>query len=141
LIRFFDTSALAKRYISEPGSQLVRATLRTHPVSVARITYAEPAASVARAWRLATIDASQRDAILARLAGDFAQLRIVEIRPALVDLVPGLVLRYPLRGYDAVQLAAALTVRASGAPVELWSADAALCQAAAGEGLRVVTPS
>jgi hypothetical protein len=97
LIRFFDTSALAKRYISEPVSQLVRATLRAHLVSVARITYAELAASIARAWRLAAITTIQRDAVMARLAGDFSKLRIVEIRPALVDLVPDLVLRHPLR--------------------------------------------
>jgi len=141
LTRFFDTSALAKRYISESGSQLVRATLRTQPVSVARITYAELAASVARAWRLGAITEAQRDAILARLAGDFAHMTIVEIRAALVALVPDLVMRHPLRGYDAVQLAAALTIRTSGSSVEFWSSDATLCQAAVTEGLRVVNPN
>jgi uncharacterized protein len=141
LNRFFDTSALAKRYISESGSPLVRATLRTQPVSVARITYAELAASIARAWRLGAITVAQRDAILARLAGDFAHMNIVEIRAALVALVPDLVMRHPLRGYDAVQLAAALTVRTSGMSVEFWSSDAGLCQAAATEGLRVVNPN
>jgi hypothetical protein len=40
-----------------------------------------------------------------------------------------------------VQLAAALTVHASGPPVEFWSADVTLCQAAASEGLRVVNPA
>ena len=141
MIRFFDTSALAKRYIAESGSALVRATLRAHPVSVARITYAELAASIARAWRLNAITEAQRDAILARLASDFSRLNIVEIRAALVGLVPELVVRHPLRGYDAVQLATALTVHASGQPVEFWSADAALCQAAATEGLRIVIPA
>lgn len=140
MIRFFDTSALAKRYISESGSSLVRTTLRAHPVSVARITYAELAASVARAFRLAAISEAQRNAILARIAGDFSRLDVVEIRAALVGLVPGLVVRHPLRGYDAVQLAAALTVHASGQSVEFWSADAVLCQAAATEGLRTVNP-
>lgn len=141
MIRFFDTSALAKRYISESGSPLVRTTLRVHPVSVARITYAELAASVARAFRLAAISEAQRDAILARLARDFSRLHVVEVRAALVGLVPELVVRHPLRGYDAVQLAAALTVHASGQSVEFWSADAALCQAAAIEGLRTVNPT
>lgn len=140
MIRFFDTSALAKRYISENGSDLVRAALRTHLVSVARITYAELAASIARASRLGAITEVQRDTIMARLKSDFSHLTIVEIRAALVDLVPALVLRHPLRGYDAVQLAAALTVRASGQAVEFWSADAALCQAAETEGLRIVNP-
>jgi hypothetical protein len=75
LTRFFDTSALAKRYISESGSQVVRTTLRVHPVSVARITYAELAACVARAWRLSAITDVQRNAILARLAGDCSRLK------------------------------------------------------------------
>ncbi len=108
---------------------------------VARITYAELAASIARAWRLAAITEAQRDAIMARLASDFSRFNIVEIRAALVSLVPGLVVRHPLRGYDAVQLVTALTIRTSGQSVEFWSADAMLCQAAAGEGLRVVNPS
>jgi predicted nucleic acid-binding protein len=134
LIRFFDTSALAKRYIAEAGSQLVRTTLRAHPVSVARITYAELAACVARAWRLNVISEPQRDAIMSRLSADFSRLSVVEIRAGLIDLVPGLVLRHPLRGYDAVQLATALTIRAHGQAVELWSADETLCAAAAAEG-------
>jgi hypothetical protein len=141
LTRFFDTSALAKRYISESGSQLVRATLRGPSASVARITYAELAASITRAWRLTAITEAQRDAILARVARDFSRLNIVETRAALVGLVPDLVIRHPLRGYDAVQLATALTVRTSGQSVEFWSADAALCQAAATEGLRIVNPA
>jgi uncharacterized protein len=141
LTRFFDTSALAKRYISESGSQRVRETLRSHPVTVARIAYAELAASVARSCRLAVITEAQRDAILGRIGSDFSLLTIVEIRPALLAFVPALVVRHPLRGYDAVQLAAALGLHATGPSVEFWSADATLCQAAAAEGLRVVNPS
>ena len=56
-------------------------------------------------------------------------------------MVPDLVVRHPLRGYDAVQLATALTIRATGQAVEFWAADAALCQTAGAEGLRVVNPS
>ena len=110
-------------------------------MTVARIAYAELAASVARAARLGAIDLSQRDAILARLGAEFAKLTVVEIRPALVALVPGLVMRHPLRGYDAVQLAAALTVKGTGQAVEFWSADAALCQVALAEGMKVVNPA
>jgi predicted nucleic acid-binding protein len=78
---------------------------------------------------------------MTRLGGDFSALNMVEIRPALVALVPILAVRYRLRGYDGIQLAAALTVRDSGLSVEFWSADVALCQAAVGEGLRIVNPS
>jgi predicted nucleic acid-binding protein len=89
LTRFFDTSALAKRYVSEPGSAQVRATLRTHAVG-ARITYAELAASVARANRMGAISEAQRDAILARLAADFASdWRGGRVLVGRRDLMPG----------------------------------------------------
>jgi predicted nucleic acid-binding protein len=141
VIRFFDTSALVKRYVEEPGSTMVRAALRAHPVVVARVTLAEAAAAVARAARAGGISGVQRDLILARLPQDFAKLQVVEIRPALVARVPALVARYPLRAYDAIQLAAAITVRQTGSAVELWCADGDLVEAATGEGFRVITPS
>jgi uncharacterized protein len=140
-MRFFDTSALVKRYVEEPGSTMVRATLRNHPIVVARVTFAEAAAAVARAARTGALSEEQRDVILARLPEDFARLQVVEIRPALVARVPALVARYPLRAYDAIQLAAASTVRQTGLAVELWCADGNLVEAAIAEGFRVVTPS
>jgi len=88
MIRFFDTSALVKRYVEEPGSAMVRAALRANTVAVARVTLAEAAAAVARAARLSAITVAQRDAILSRLPLDFARLQVIEIRPALVSRVP-----------------------------------------------------
>jgi hypothetical protein len=141
VIRFFDTSALVKRYVEEPGSSMVRAALRSHAVVVARVTLAEAAAAVARAARAGAVSEAQRDVILARLPEDFAKLQIVEIRPALVARVPAMVARYPLRAYDAIQLASAITVRQTGLAVELWCADGDLLEAAIAEGFRVITPT
>lgn len=137
MIHFLDTSALVKRYVAEPGSSEVRRRFRSGTVGAARIAYAELAAALARRRRERGLTAAAFESILERLDEDFAQLVIVEIRPALVARVPSLVRTYPLRGYDAVQLAAALTLRARGA-VELWAADGALLDAARSEGLRVV---
>jgi hypothetical protein len=141
VIRFFDTSALVKRYVDEPGSRMVRESLRLHAAVVARVTLAEAAAAVARAARLGAITEDQRDRILARLPEDFAQLQVVEVRPALVARVPTLVVRHPLRAYDAIQLASASVVRQTGIAVEVWCADGDLAAAARTEGFRVVTPS
>jgi predicted nucleic acid-binding protein len=77
------------------------------------------------------------DSIVKRLDKDFRRLTVVEIRPALITLVPALVRKYPLRGYDAVQLAAALTLSARAA-IELWASDGDLVRAARGEGLKIV---
>ncbi len=76
-----------------------------------------------------TTDA-QRDAVLARLTLDFSRSQVIELRASMLAIVPELVVRHPLRGYDAVQLAAALHVRASGNSVELWSTDETLRVAA-----------
>jgi len=137
VIYFLDTSALVKRYITAPGSAEVRALFRrSRRIAVARIASAELAAAVARQHREGVVAEATRDAILARLHRDFAQMTVVEVRAAMLARVPALVVRWPLRGYDAVQLAAALTLHATGASTTFWSSDGNLVAAALGEGLR-----
>ena len=63
-----------------------------------------------------------------RFAGRFREA-VVEIRPALVARVPALVARYTLRAYDAIQLAAAITVRQTGLSVELSGVRTAIWSA------------
>jgi predicted nucleic acid-binding protein len=137
LIHFLDTSALVKRYVAEAGSPEVRRVFRAgSPIAVARISYAELAAAVSRRRRDGELPEEVYDSILGRLDDDFAKVVVVEIRAAIVERVPELVRRHPLRGYDAVQLAAALSLRARGA-VDLWAADGVLIRAATAEGFRV----
>jgi uncharacterized protein len=140
VIPFLDTSALAKRYIDEPGTPMVRAVLRRATAAACRITFAELSAAVARAAREGVIEQPRRDRILARLEADFAKLTIVEIRRGMLSPVPDLVVRHALRGYDAVQLAAAIALRQAGAAVSFWSTDARLVAAAQAEGLQGVVP-
>ena len=139
MIAYLDTSALARRYLAEPGSERVRALLRgSRRVAVSRLAFAELCAGVARACRLGTITESQRDAIFRRVPDDFAALEVVEPRRAVVERVPALVLAHPLRAYDALQLASCLTLKAAGLAVELWSNDGELNAAAKAEGLKTV---
>ena len=137
MIYFLDTSALVKRYVTEPGSAEVRGLFRRkRRIAVVRIASAELAAAVARQHREGAVTEVTRDAILARLHRDFGQMTVVEVRAAMLARVPPLVVRWPLRGYDAVQLAAALTLHATGASTTLWSSDGNLVAAARAEGLR-----
>ena len=99
------------------------------------------AAAINRAAREDVIDEKHRDAILARLEGDFASFTVVEIRPATLRIVPGLVVQHALRGDDAVQLAAALAIRREGGAVAFWSTDGDLITAARAEGLQGVVPA
>lgn len=136
MIHYLDTSALVKRYVSEPGAGRVRALFRRGKIVTARIAYAELAATVARLGREGRLDEAERAALFDRLDADFAAMAVVEIRPGLMRRIPALVTRQPLRGCDAVHLAAALLVREQGAAVQFWSADGRLVRAAAAEGLR-----
>jgi predicted nucleic acid-binding protein len=138
LIHYLDTSALVKRYVLEPGSASVRPLFRRKSVATARVAYAEIAATFARLCREGALDEDDRDGIYKRLDADFAALTVVEIRTSLVRRIPDLVRRRPLRGYDAVHLAAALTLRDRGAAVTFWAADTRLVDAANAEGLRTV---
>lgn len=82
------------------------------------------------------ITVDERDRAFDQLAEDLAEARTVEIRRAIVTAVRALVIRWPLRGYDAVQLACALRLHAEGLAVDLWCSDGDLAAAARGEGLR-----
>lgn len=140
MIEYLDTSALVKRYVGEAGSAAVRAIFRRGKIAVARVTYAELLAAVSRACRLAVISVDERVSIFARIEADFRDLTVIEIRAAVLQRVPELVVRHPLRGYDAVQLAAALTIHERGGSVRFWSADEPLAGAAVAEGLRSMVP-
>lgn len=84
-----------------------------------------------------------RSAIRAHM---IAEYKIIEITEVLLHRAMALAEKRYLRGYDAVQLAAALEVAASYQavglpPVILISADSELNAAAIAEGLRVEDPT
>jgi predicted nucleic acid-binding protein len=138
MIYFLDTSALVKRYVSEAGSDQVRRLLRRNvKIAVARITEAEAYAAIARAVRMNVLTEDDRDRAFEQIAGDVAAARVVEIRRNVVSEVRDLVLRWPLRGYDAIQLSCALRLQTEKLAVAFWCADDGLAAAARGEGMRV----
>jgi predicted nucleic acid-binding protein len=147
---FCDASAIVKRYASEAGSSWVVSI--TDPASgntifVARITEVEVVSGIARRIREGTLSESDGSAGTVHLRKDFIHhYRVVEITPALIDRAVSLVQAHGLRGYDAVQLAAAHEVHADRLPLglpplTLCSADRALNTAAIAEGLAVDDPS
>lgn len=137
MIYFLDTSALVKRYVSEPGSPLVRGLfVRKRKVAVSRLAWPEVVAATARRRREGTLPALEHERILERLAADLSSFTVVEVRPATLNAVPGLCARHPLRAYDAVQLAAALVLRQTASAIDFWTTDHALRLAALAEGLR-----
>jgi len=141
MIHYLDTSALVKRYVQEPGTAAVRALFRrgVH-LATARTAHPELVATLARLCRAGDLSPKTRDGIFARVESDLSAMTIVEIRPALLRRIPPLVLRRPLRGFDAIHLAAALALRDQGVAVDFWVADTKLADAAREEGLRAIEP-
>lgn len=138
MIYFLDTSALVKRYVTEPGSDQVRRLLRRKvDIAIARITEAEAYAAIARAVRMNVLTDDDRDRAFAQIAEDVAAARVVEIRRSVVSAVRDLVVRWTLRGYDAIQLSCALRLQSEDLAVAFWCADDGLANAARGEGMRV----
>lgn len=147
---FCDASAIVKRYAREVGSSWMIGL--TDPVSgntifVARITEVEVVSGVTRRVREGTLSPNDGSEGTVNLRRDFAtHYRVVEITPALIDNAVSLVQTHGLRGYDAVQLAAALEVHKDRMPLGLQplilcSADRALNIAAIAEGLAVDDPN
>jgi predicted nucleic acid-binding protein len=144
-IYFLDTSAVIKRYVLETGTGWVQAlTLPTasHSHFLARIAWVETISAMTRRVRGGFLTPANATTALADFRQDFSQQYIpVEISAALIAHAGHLAETYALRGYDAVQLAAASEIRGRIPALILVSADTALNAAAAAEGLPVEDPN
>lgn len=153
-IYFFDTSALVKRYAPEEGTRWVQSL--TDPASsnriyISRITGAEVIAAFRRNVRDGDTTVADAVKVTADFRYDFNnQYLLIEISDLVVTRAMTLIETHPLKGYDGIQLAAALAVNAAllpidipvvgGSPLILVSADNQLNRAAAAEGLGVENP-
>ncbi|MEI6291797.1 MAG: type II toxin-antitoxin system VapC family toxin, partial [Chloroflexota bacterium] len=65
MILYLDTSALIKRYLTEPGSQAVKTWIsQSRPASTSLITRAEMGAAITKATRMNWINAEQGQHVL-----------------------------------------------------------------------------
>ena len=145
-----DSSCLVKRYVNEIGSRWVLSI--TDPVAgneiyTVRITGVEIVSAVSRRKRDGTIISDDAAMVIATLENDLLnEYQIIEVTEQLVNRAMTLAEIYDLRGFDAVQLAAACEVQAlcitSGIPpLSFLSADKVLNAAATAEGLSVDDPN
>ncbi|MEK6300256.1 MAG: type II toxin-antitoxin system VapC family toxin [Acidobacteriota bacterium] len=155
-VYFFDTSALLKRYVEEPGSTWVRQV--TDPKSgnkiyIATITAVEVISAIMKNVRTTSSPLGLGDAqkAIAEFRNDFEnQYAPFPVTDSLVQGAMGLPEKHKLRGYDAVQLSAALIISAqsaqlgipaTGVPsIVLVAADDELLDAAKAEGVAVDDP-
>ena len=150
MIYYMDSSCLVKRYVNEVGSGWVLSI--TDPAAgneiyTVRITGVEVVSAVSRRKRDGTIVSADAAVVIATLKNDLLnEYQIIEVTEQLVNRAMTLAEAYGLRGFDAVQLAAACEVQAlciaSGIPpLSFLSADKTLNAAAITEGLSVDDPN
>lgn len=147
---FMDASALVKRYVSEMGTGWVVSV--TDPtagnrVHVARVAGAEVVAAIARRARSGSLLAPDASVAIVRFRYDLLHVyRIVDVNRQVVERAMDLADGHGLRGYDSIQLAAALLlndrrVARGWRPLTLVSSDLELNASAAAEGLLVDDPN
>jgi uncharacterized protein len=146
----FDASAIVKRYVRETGMGWVQALTDPaagHEIFLTRITRVEVIAAMARRGRGGLLPSTSAAAIVTQFRHDVGhQYNTLEIIPNLLTEAERLAEVHALRGYDAVQLAATLSLNqarsAAGlSPLTFISADAELNRAALTEGLSVEDPN
>jgi uncharacterized protein len=147
---FFDSSAIAKRYLHETGTSWVGSVTDLasgSQVYLARITLVEVISAITRKARGIGLSATGAAKAIADFRRDFAaEYLVVEITPSLVERAADLAEIHTLRGYDSVQLSAALEINSNRialgfTAITLISADIPLNVVAAAEGLAVDDPN
>ncbi|MEO2005379.1 MAG: type II toxin-antitoxin system VapC family toxin [Candidatus Poribacteria bacterium] len=144
---FLDTSAVVKRYIDEPGSDEVRRLVRpqtSNHVYIAHITIVEGVAAIARRARAGDVTAEHALSAYDGLQRDADSLySVIPVGAVVSERAVTLARANGLRGYDAVQLAAALLLADAlrAEPVTLVSADRRMWEVARHEGMNVIDPT
>ena len=141
MILFLDTSALVKLYIAEPGSEALLRKIPGKLVAVSHLAYAEAHATFARRRREDLLTADEYELVLDSFEADWGTTIQVPVSDEVLALVPELCRDHPLRGADALQLAAALMIHRQGVEVHFATSDRQLLSVAEEEGLTVFDPA
>lgn len=145
---FLDTSALAKIYRREAGSDIVDRLFADHtsPKLISRLSVVEMASAFLLKVRTGELSAEALSLVRRRLEADLGHRRLLVAAIAEEHFRTARTLLYkhgknqPLRTLDALQLSVAMALRKAGLVGVLVAADVALCQVAAREGFEVLNP-
>lgn len=143
MIRYFDTSALVKRYVSEPGSAKVSQWIEERAErAVSRVALVETMSAFSRRVREKHLTPATRARLWRKLEKDLESFALVDVVAAVIDRAAVLCTRHPLRTLDAVHLASALALRDSlDDDVTFASADESLLRIAEQVGLVPENPA
>jgi hypothetical protein len=139
VIVYLDASALVKRYVTERGSRETgELSAKAEVVATSLVSRAEVATVLAKAVRLGIVEPDNGRRAQRAFASQWPDIAKVPVTEALMSRAEALAWDFALRGYDAVQLASALTWQeAVGAEITLATFDRQLWDAGKKAGIRI----
>ena len=134
---YFDTSAIIKRYVDEPGRRQVLQLLRRHACVISAVLPVELQSALRRRASEGSLDGERVPEILKRFASDLAFWTVVAVSSEVLAAAEILVATHPLRALDAIHVSSAqlLATRIPAPRLIFVSADARQTTAAAAAGM------
>ena len=134
MISFFDSSAFAKRFIEESGSdEIEKICLDSESIAVSSICFLEIISALNRRLRESSFSKKDYLLIKERLIEEFEHIEIINVVPEVIAKSIILLEKNSLRTLDAIHLASALLLKS-----DLFvSADKRQVVAAKKTGLKV----
>lgn len=145
---YFDTSALLKRYVDEPGSAWLRSLMQSEndiPLTSV-VTRVEVACALARRQREGALSPVIRQELWQAFQFDFTyRFQTIKVGLNVLTMAEALAFQHPLRAYDAMQLASAQIanrrlLRRGNPGLTFLSADTRLLEVARLVGFTVENP-
>lgn len=135
---FLDTSAFAKRYVAEQGSdKVLELCQQADSLVVSIICFPELISTLSRLLREKKFAKMDYQKLKVDAMADLADVDICQITPDVLASVVSLLETHPLRAMDALHIACALAVK----PDIFISADHRQLSAARKAGLKIVDVS
>lgn len=150
MVYYFDSSAAVKRYATEKGSGWVKIIVEPateNVIYLGQIGVVEIAAALSRKVRTRELTQEIYETALQLFLADVQNEEYItaSLSDTIIQLAVDLTRRHPLRGYDAVHLATAISLNTilleAALPALVFvSSDRILQEAARAEGLPVENP-
>lgn len=112
MILFLDTSALVKMYIKETGSDYVFKQVNSATkIATSQVAYPEAKSAFARRMREGHLNIKDHKKIVKSLDDDWNSFLVVELHLDISKNAGNLAEKHALRGFDAIHLASACSLR------------------------------
>ena len=132
MILYLETSNLIKLYVEEEGTAEIKSLVKgADIVATSIISYAEARAALSRKYKEGGIEKRDYKLIKREFESDWNKYFILHVNNDIIKATGDLAEKHGLRGFDALHLASALSLKEKSATsVTFSSADRKLAQAA-----------